>query len=267
MKFTTFVFTVIIGLFVLPLRAVDSLELVAEIPLETDFFTTDQLGNIYCISRNRIYKYNRQGKLVQQYSNNRFGKVQSVDATDPYKTIAFYKDFRQVIILDNMLSDNGSPLDLQFTQFDQPILACRAYNTGIWLFDQLLNRVYRLNLSLEEEQSTGNLVQVLGHEVGPNFMIEYNNLLYISNPETGILVFDQYGTYIKSIAITGLTSFQVKEEYLYYFEDQQLKRYHFKTLDFSAIELSDEDVLDCRIDNDMIFVRLKDRIRIYRYRP
>jgi len=171
----------------------DSLLLIKEIPIEAQQVTNDQLGNTYVVADNHIYKYSRAGDLVQKYSNNNFGQITSIDATDPYKTIVFYQDFRHIIILDNMLSDNASPIDLQFTQFDQPVLACRAYNTGIWLFDQLLNDIYRLTLKLETVQSTGNLSQVLGYQVLPNYMTEYNNLLYLNNPESGILIFDQYG--------------------------------------------------------------------------
>lgn len=48
----------------------------------------------------------------------------------------------------------------------------------------------RLDSKLAVAQTTSNLNQLLGIEINPNFMCEYNNSVYLNNPSTGILVFD-----------------------------------------------------------------------------
>lgn len=227
--------------------------------------SVDQLGNFYLVVKNNVIKYDKNGKRINQYSNQRYGEVSSIDATDPYKIVLFYEDFRIAIILDNQLSENGSPLDMQFSEFNQPILACRAYNTGIWTFDQLLCRLYRLNLSLEVNQSTGNLTQILGYKIEPNFMLEYNNNLYLNNPKTGILVFDQFGTYTKNIAITGLNKFQVTEKAIYFVQDELIKKYSFRSPEIESLPLPEINIQAINVFGNRLFILANQELKIYDY--
>jgi len=245
--------------------AQENYSLFKTIDTEARLISTDQLGNVYLVVKNDVYKYDRDGRLINQYSNNRYGIITSIDATDPYKIVVFYEDFRAIIILDNQLSENGSPLNLQFADYDQPILACRAYNTGIWLFDLLLYNVYRLTLGLKTVQTSGNLTQILGYKISPNFMVEYNNTLYLNNPETGILVFDQFGTYIKNIAITGLEAFQVTEKAIYYISDNNIVKYNFKSLEIETLALPEGKNLHLATDKNRLFILTDSALKIYDY--
>ena len=236
------------------------------IDVKARLISADQLGNAYLVVNNNIYKYSRNGDLINQYSNNRYGKITSIDATDPYKIVVFYEDFRTIVLLDNQLSENASPLDLQFTDFDQPVLACRAYNTGVWLFDQLLNNVYRLTLGLKVIQSSGNLSQILAYEIDPNFMIEYNNQLYVNNPGTGILVFDQFGTYVKNIAITGLQSFQVTEKAIFFIQNGKIAKYHFRDMTIEKLPLPEENIKGLSVDKNRLFIATESAMKIYDYK-
>jgi len=241
-------------------------KLIKSFESEARLISVDQLGNFYLVVKNNIIKYDRNGKRINQYSNQRYGEISSIDATDPYKIVVFYEDFRIIVILDNQLSENGSPLDMQFSDFDQPILACRAYNTGVWMFDQLLYTLYRLTLSLVEVQSTGNLTQILDYKLLPNFMMEYNNTLYVNNPETGILVFDQFGTYTKNIAIKNLESFQVTERAIFYIENDQIKKYELHTLQIESLPLPESSIKSLSVDKNRIFIINGTDLKIYDYR-
>jgi len=240
--------------------------LIKSIKSEARLISIDQLGNVYLVVKNNIIKYDRGGELINQYSNQRYGEISSIDATDPYKIVVFYEDFRIIIILDNQLSENGSPLDMQFSDFDQPVLACRAYNSGVWMFDQLLYKLYRLTLSLKEVHSSGNLTQMLGYKLVPNFMIEYNNNLYVNNPETGILVFDQFGTYTKNIAILNLKRFQVTERAIFYTEDNKIKKYHFNKLEIESLPLPDTSITGLSVDKNRLFIINGSELKIYDYK-
>lgn len=237
-----------------------------KLEVEARLISSDQLGNIYLVVKNNIKKYDQDGNFINQYSNNRYGEISSIDATDPYKIIVFYLDFRVIVILDNQLSENGSPLDLQFTEFDQPVIACRAYNTGVWLFDQLLHNIYRLTLSLKTLHSSGNLSQILGHRINPDYMIEYNNSLYLNNPETGILVFDQYGTYVKKIPLKNLRSFVVSENSIFFLENGQIKKYLFKDLTIESLPLPEKDIEGFAMVKNRLYLIKKGEIRIYDYK-
>jgi hypothetical protein len=248
------------------IKAQENYQLVRSFNSEARMISVDQLGNFYLVVKNNIIKYDRNGKLINQYSNQRYGEISSIDATDPYKIVVFYADFRIIILLDNQLSQNGSPIDMQFSNFDQPVLACRAYNTGIWMFDQILYKLYRLTLSLEVVHSSGNLTQILGYKLKPDFMIEYNNTLYVNNPESGILVFDQYGTYTKNIALLGLERFQVTEYAIFYTENQHIKKYNFKNLEVESLPLPEVNVKGLAVNKNRLFILTGSELKIYDYK-
>ena len=241
-------------------------QLVNSFDSEARMISVDQLGNFYLVVKNNIIKFDPNGKRINQYSNQRYGEISSIDATDPYKIVVFYEDFRIIVILDNQLSENGSPLNLQFSDFDQPVLACRAYNTGLWLYDQLLFKLYRVTLSLETVQSTGNLTQVLGLKFQPDFMMEYNNNLYVNNPATGILVFDQYGTYTKSIIIKDLDRFQVTEKAIYYVDEGKIKKYRFRDLEIESLPLPENGITGLSVHKNRLFMIDGSQLKIYDYK-
>ena len=156
-------------------------------------------------------------------------------------------------------------MEIALSDFDQPVLACRAYNTGVWMFDQLLYKLYRLTLSLVEVQSTGNLTQILGYKLQPNFMMEYNNTLYVNNPKTGILVFDQFGTYTKNIAIKNLERFQVTEKAIFYIENEQIKKYTFQNLEIESLPLPESSIKSLSVDKNRLFIINGSDLKIYDY--
>jgi hypothetical protein len=83
--------------------------LVCKIPFTGGAFTTDNLQNIYLYHGNSIRKYSPQGQLLYNYSDKSYGAITSVDVNDPLKMLVFYKDFPEIVLLDNTLSQNGNP--------------------------------------------------------------------------------------------------------------------------------------------------------------
>ncbi len=196
-----------------------------------DFFTTDRQGNIYAVQKNHVIKYNSKGELLFKYSTNKYGKIHTIDAFDPYKILVYYPDFNRIIVLDNMLAETTTVLDLSAFDLFQVSNICRSHNNGIWVYDDIQNRLIRFDENLKIQQKTENLNQLLGLEINPKGMVEYNNKLYVNNPSEGILVFDVFGTYIKNIPIKNAESFQVFDEEILYVSEKKLMGYNFKSLE------------------------------------
>jgi len=73
--------------------------------------------------------------------------------------------------------------------------------------------------------------------IQPNFLIEHNGKLYLNSPNDGILIFDIYGSYLKTIPLKNLESFQVQYPYIFYTLNK--KFYSFHLLTFENIEITD----------------------------
>lgn len=240
--------------------AEDNLKPLYTIKAKADFFTTDNLGNTYIIKGDEIRKYGQTGELLKIFSNNTTGKIASVDASNPLRILVFYKDFATILILDDLLSQNGNPMNLLDYSLEQSDLICNSFNNGIWFFNRQNMELIRLDESFKPVVNTGNLNRLLRSDLKPNFMTENNGYIYLNNPAEGILIFDIYGTYFKTLPIQNIEDFQVKENRLLYFSQGVLKLYNLKEL--SRNELPFKSVLDVRIEKENYYLLYPDSVAV-----
>lgn len=223
--------------------------------LKGEIFTTDINGNFFDITNNQIIKYDKNSHKLYSYSNNLLGKISSVDASNPLKIIVFYKDFSKITILDNNLSEWIKEVEINEISLEETSLVCTSYNNSIWFYNPLKFQLYRIENNTITNSSP-HIKNLLNIDIQPNFMTEYNNRLYVNDFEKGILVFDIYGTYIKTIPILGLKTFQVKEKFLIYVNSaKQIESYDFLTLEKSTYKPEIYNfVKSVRIENNTIYI-------------
>lgn len=237
--------------------------LVSTIPGGCSFMTTDNFGNVYTVSGSEFKKFSSDGTLIKSFSDKSHGDIASADASDPLKIVLFYHDFRQIIFLDNTLSPNGNVIELDKLEILQPMLACNSYESGFWIYDQQDFQLQRFDKNLQPSGSSGNIVQLTGIDINPNYLVEINGMVYLNNPETGILVFDKFGTYSKTYPFKNLSSFQIIGENFLYATGTQLIEYNFKNFTQKSSTLPSQNVLDCDYSNEKIFIRDSSGISVY----
>ncbi len=201
----------------------------------------DSFGNIYVVNDNEIIKYNASGVLQKNFSNKRYGKIDFVDAMNPLKILVYYKDFQQILFLDNQLTETSAMISIETLGYEQTSLVCSSSNNSFWLYDKQNNELSRFNSDLKSLVKTGNLNRILDLDIKPNFMQEHNNYLYLNCPNEGVLVFDIYGTFYKTIPLKKLLEFNVVNGDLFYYQNKTLKQYQTKT--FNTIEKQFNDTL------------------------
>ena len=241
-------------IFLFSLKA-DKLILHKRIYIQGNYFTTDNLGNCFLVDKDEITKYDGNGTVFNKFSIKAFGNIASIDASNPMKLMVFYKDFAKIIYLDNTLSLNGNPIDLEDFNLTQSKLICASHSDGIWFYDQQKFALIRLDQNLAVAQSTSNLNQLLGIELNPSFMCEYNNSVYLNNPLTGILVFDIFGTYVKTIPLLNLTKFQVTNDAIYYAGENKVVSYNLKTTEQNEIKLFDMKYKEVRTEKGLLYAK------------
>ncbi len=246
--------------------AADEFTNVKTIPVEATFMTTDNIGNCYVVgANNQVTKYNNQGVPEANFSNKNFGNLKLVDATNPLKVLLFYADFNQVVALDNKLSVR-SETALRDINILQPLLICTSMNEGMWIFDQQDFQLKRLDLNLQVVQESGNIIQITGQKIEPIQLLEANNYVYLNNPLTGILIFDLFGSYYKTIPVKGINCMQVSGDELMYYKDLKLVKYNLKTFEESALALpssADSLTLSVRVEQLKMYLLKKQQLNIY----
>ena len=237
--------------------------LINKIDVTADFFTTDNQCNIYVVKGNELTKYDKSGIQLYKYSNKNFQNISFVDASNMLKILVFYKDFMQIVFLDNTLSENGDPINISSIGFQQAQLVCSSHNNGVWLYDQQNFELDLLDANLQKVHQTGNLNALLNQNFQPNYLLEYNNKVYINSPSQGILIFDIYGTYSKIIPIKNLNSFQPIGSWIYFFSKEKITSYNIETTEEKEFDVPIKEFQTFRLELGELILKTNNSIYLY----
>ena len=248
-----------------PLAAQDSLS-TWSIKGVFDRFTTDELGNIYALQGDVLTLYDPNGKQLARNSLNIFGKIARIDAFSSLKPLIFSRAQGQLALLDNTLSFQVNPIDLPSNGFPQVSLACMSVQNRYWFFDERRLALIRVDPQLQPVADSGRLDQLLGFTPQPTWMVESEGEVFMVDPLHGILVFDLFGSFARTLPLTGIDRIQVRNKTIWYVRDGQLERYHQRLLTNEVVPWpSPTDtlpVLDVRIEMRHLYRLLPDRIVI-----
>jgi hypothetical protein len=225
--------------------------------------TSDNLGNIYIVLNDQLFKYDMSGTFLKSYSNKTLGNITAIDVSDPLKTLVFYKDFSKVVFLDNTLSIKKDAISLADKGFDQAVLACTSYESGFWIFDQPSSKLIRFDNNLQQTNQSESLSQLTGKEIHPAHLAEYNNFIYLSDTANGVLIFDRYGTYFKTILITGIISFQIQDDYLLYLKAHRFISYNMKSFSETTIDVPIPEPMAIRVMQNKLIILYNEGVSIY----
>ena len=240
-------------------------KLIKTIPFtEVASFTTDKLGNTYVVSENMLLQFDNNGQPVNHYSEKNLGRLAYVDATNPLKLLAFYPDFAQINLLSSKLVLQ-STIQLRALGIEQPLLvSTSAVDNGIWIYDRQDFQLKKIDLNLQVFRESANIPQLTGRELNPSAMIEASDYVLISDPASGILFFDLFGTYYKTLPVNNVFSMQAKGNDLYYVSGGELHTYNFKTLADKRIELPSADsITACRFEQNRLMLLAGNEVRFY----
>ena len=240
-----------------------ALKLKHAIKVQAETIMVDNISNVYTISDDVIKKFDADGNFLKSYTNKNYGKITSIDTWNPMKIVVFYRDFLQMVFLDNTLSQNGDPVSFEALGFPGTTLACNSFDNGFWIYDSQNFALVRFDQNLQKVTETGNLASQLGQDIKPNFILEYDNRLYLNDPSIGIFVFDVFGTYNKTIPINGLDQFQFKSNELIYFQRDKLKSFNLKTLEQDQFALPDSNAINVKVVMNRLYLLKKDELKMY----
>jgi len=261
-------FVLLFFLFTNKLLFADTLTLLNRIDATVSFFTTDHLGNSYIVTESGLYKYDQDGKLLTSFSQKSFGNIQFVDATDPMKVLLYNKDFSNAIILDNKFAVQAT-YNLRNLGLQQPELICVSRHDGYWIYDKQTNQLKKYNSVFQPVRESNDLSQLVNSEINPAFLVESEKWLWMSNPSSGVLIFDMFGTYLKTMQIkdsSNLENFQVNDDKIILSRGNTLIETNQANLTAKEITYNElKDAIKIRIEQNRLYVLKKDIFEIYSF--
>jgi len=238
---------------------------VKQIPFtEIASFTTDNLGNVYVVSENILLQFDNNGKPLNHYDEKNLGRLVRIDADNPLKLLVFYPDFAQINILNSQLALQ-STIQLRAIGIEQPALICNSkIDYGIWVYDRQDFKLKKIDLNLQVIRETANIPQLIGKEINPKFLVEGGKFVLMSDPDVGILFFDQYGTYFKTHPAKNVYYMQATEDELFYVSNGSFYSYNFKTLTEQKIAIPVNDSLStARVEQHRLYLTANNELKIF----
>lgn len=238
---------------------------VFNLDIKGTYLTADRLGGAYVVTpTNELVKIDPVNNYrVTRFSLVKYGKPTLVDATNPLKVLVYFKDFNIIVLLDNTLSEKGV-LRLQEKGILQTTAACTSLDNNIWIYDALIYKLRKLDDNLNIIQESEDFTLLFDDNLTPTFLLEADNRLFANVPDHGILVFDVYGGYMKTIPLKGLDNFQVVKDQLLYFKDGQLYSYHLQSFQTRPIDTPKvPNAKQVKLLQDYLIVLLDNRLTLY----
>lgn len=236
-----------------------------DIQVQCEFFATDQFKNVYSINNNQLTKHSLSDNTTSTFSSKLNGVIHSVDVSDPFRLLVFYKDFNRIVFLDNKLSELRSNIRLTDLGYFHVVAAAASARGGFWIYDQGVSQLVFIDKSLQVGQVSSTLSDLFDNSVEykKTSIIEKNDFVYLGIPNQGIFQFDAYATFIKKFPIIDFADFQVVGQNIIYLCDGKLKVYNTENFQTDEKILPVDNIKDCRVEGSELFLLLNDRISIY----
>ena len=177
----------------------------------------DRQGGVYVVTGNGVAKYNNRLELQARHTTT-FGRIESVDASDPFRVLVFCRNFHRVFLLDNFLSLLGNPIFLPDVGALQTSAVCHSNENGLWVADGHGRRLLYLDLTLNTTRETTSLAayQAVAH------MVERGGRLFVNFAGENLAVFDRFGALLHLYTVNADGWVDVQGSTLYYLSEKTL---------------------------------------------
>ena len=241
---------------------------VFEVDTAIKFTRIDGLQNLYIVTAlNTVIKYDSLGHSISSQDLKNYGDIDGLDVTNPLQPVFFYSSSNVYVITDNNLYVI-SKVTIPYSTIGQFAVAAVSSNgDGTWFYDATDATIKELSPAQQLVTSTQDFSKFGIKELAPTYMIEKLPWLYVSVPNAGLLVFDNYGAYSKTLFLTGINHFQVFNNNIVYYADGKLNYYNLKTIELKTVTLpfSTDGITDVKVSSGKIWVQTKNSIKVYNY--
>ncbi len=183
----------------------------------------DPIGNVYLATYNgNIIKYTSSLAEKYVFSPSNPNTISLLEAWQGLRIFSFQQDLQQFRLVNRNLSlyeDYSFPSGyIGFAEIAFP-----SADNNVWLVDQRDLSLKKYNMQLEQITIKTPLDLILKQD---NYKIlharEYQNRLFISTGEHGILIFDNLGNYLKTYPYKDISFFCFQGDDLYFIQGNSL---------------------------------------------
>ncbi|MEP7144834.1 MAG: hypothetical protein ABI707_18260 [Ferruginibacter sp.] len=202
------------------------------IPGDFSYFTVDNLENLYLVntSSNQLKKLDANGDSAGVFNNVRkYGKLFSIDATNPLKLLLFYKNFATIVVLDRFLNVRNT-INLGKKNIFKVKAITTSYDNNIWLFDEGDSKLKKIDDNGDVLMETVDFRTLFDTVPSPLQITDQDGFLYLYDPNKGFYTFDYYGALKSNIPFLHWNNTEIIGKNMYGFGDTLLYQYQTSSL-------------------------------------
>jgi hypothetical protein len=193
-------------------------------------FEVDLIGNTYLINQaNQLRKYTPQGDSVAIYNDQRrYGNIGSLDVANPMLLLLYYPDYSTIVWLDRFLRPVNT-LDLRASNIFSIGAVASSFDSKVWVFDKMEQRLKKLGQKGELLQQTPDLRQVLNKNIDPQSIQETQRRVYLYDSTQGVFVFDYFGNFEKNIEVKSWSHWAINGTAMHGIKDGELLEFELRS--------------------------------------
>ncbi|MBI1782487.1 MAG: hypothetical protein HYR66_14170 [Sphingobacteriales bacterium] len=232
-------------------------------------FTVDNLGNIFLISStNQLKKLNSNGDSVGVFNDVRkYGKLYSVDVTNPLKMLLYYKNFVTIVVLDRFLNIQNT-IDLRKQNIFSVKAVGQSFDNNIWIFDEQNARLKRIGEDGKVMNETVDFRLLFDSIPSPAQIFDQDRYVYLYDSTKGMFIFDYYGSLKNNLHYTGLKNVQVIGKTIFGVKNNQFFSYTMGDIQEKLFSLpaKDSEAQKMLINSTGLYILNNNELRVYRFR-
>lgn len=231
-------------------------------------FQADPLGNYYLLDeQNQLKKLNPRGDSMGVFNEvRRYGKLSSIDASNPLKVLLYYRNFSTIVVLDRFMGVVNT-IDLRKAGVFRVKAIAQSYDNQIWVFDEQENKLKKVDESGNTLTASVDFRMLFDEVPTPTQIIDQEGFVYLYDPAKGVYVFDIYGAFKTKLSYPALNAFSVIGKTIMGISEAKLLFYTMGTLSEKNVSLPAE--LDGKektvIRPGKYYVLKEGEIRLYRF--
>ncbi len=229
-------------------------------------FAVDNLGYMYLLDESgQLKKVSPKGDSVSVFNDvRRYGKLYSMDVSNPLKVLLFYKDFGTIVVLDRFLN-NRLTIDLRKHQLFQVKAIAQSFDNGVWVYDELEGRLKRLDDNGNLIGETVDFRVIFDEAPSPGYISDADRLVYLYDSTMGLFVLDYFGTVKNKVALKGWQDVQVIGNRLLGRKGDMLESYVPGSMELKEQPIPDllKDATKIQVTIDHLYILKNGRLHIY----
>lgn len=232
-----------------------------DIPGKFDILEVDKLNFIYTQSENNLLRrHTLNSKVKVDYVDNRLGKIDDLDPFDPLNILIFYKSYGIAKVMDNTLNVIKIINFRESSTYQNITQICASNDGKYWIFDESIQKILKIDGDFMKLSETNRLSDLGINRPQIIKMRESNNQLFALIDGVGILVFDNFGQFLRKIVVPPIADFSLVDGKVFYYSSN----------DFYKVEGIDTRKLQTEINTEnqanVTTVKLNKQLALFCYR-